>query len=436
MVGINYAPEETGIAPYTTDMAEHLAERGWDVTVVTGMPHYPQWRVADDYRRSLRARERRRAVDLHRMRHYVPSRHSALGRALYEATFFAQALTRLSPSPDCVIGIVPSLGGGAAAALHARRHGVPLGLIVQDLVGQAAAQSGIPGGSAAAKPAQAIESWVVRQAQLVAVVAETFRPHLEQGGMPAERILHIPNWSHVTPPTGCRSELRRSLGWQDDHQIVLHAGNMGYKQGLDKLVDAARLASAEGLTTRFVLMGDGNDRRRLEGLAAGLPNVEFLDPQPAETFMEVLAAADVLVLNERATVVDMSLPSKITSYFLAGPPVVAAVPPAGATARELARSGGALVVSAGDPGALLAAIRTVVDDPETRRRLVMSAKRHATLYFDRSRLLERGERFVDELVARDSVPYWAVPPGRGRGSSDPSSRSLPLRHLPSTGATR
>jgi hypothetical protein len=131
--------------------------------------------------------------------------------------------------------------------------------------------------------------------------------------------------------------------------VVLHAENMGYKQGLRNLVETARLAAGQRRNIRFVLMGDGNERKSLEALAAGLDNVEFLDPEPGDVFMDVLAAAHVLLINERPSVVNMSLPSKITSYFAAGRPVVAAVSRDGATATELTRSGGALVVPAGDP---------------------------------------------------------------------------------------
>ena len=50
---INYAPEETGIAPYSTGLAEHLASQGYQVTTLTGLPHYPAWRVSDGYRDRL-----------------------------------------------------------------------------------------------------------------------------------------------------------------------------------------------------------------------------------------------------------------------------------------------------------------------------------------------------------------------------------------------
>ena len=79
IVGINYRPETTGIAPYTADLAEHYAERGHDVTVITGFPHYPEWRV-DPKERRLRATESHHGIRVLRRRHYVPRIQSALRR--------------------------------------------------------------------------------------------------------------------------------------------------------------------------------------------------------------------------------------------------------------------------------------------------------------------------------------------------------------------
>jgi glycosyltransferase involved in cell wall biosynthesis len=147
-----------------------------------------------------------------------------------------------------------------------------------------------------------------------------------------------------------------------------------------------------------VLLGDGSERRRLEDLASGLPNVEFLDLQPAETFLDVLAAADILALNERPTVLDMSLPSKITSYFRASRPVVAAVHPDGATARTLTGCGGALVTPPDDPPTLLAALCRLKEDEVLRRKLETCGAAYAHDNFDRATCLAKAERFVSALT--------------------------------------
>jgi glycosyltransferase involved in cell wall biosynthesis len=152
---------------------------------------------------------------------------------------------------------------------------------------------------------------------------------------------------------------------------------MGLKQGLDQVVGAARLSIGSSRPVLFVLMGDGSQRSLLQAQAAGIPNISFVGLQPIETYADVLAAADVLLVSERASVVDMSLPSKLAAYFAAGRPVVAAVSPIGATATEVIRSGGGLVVSAGDPVALLSTLEQLRCDPSLEARLGASGRAYA-----------------------------------------------------------
>jgi colanic acid biosynthesis glycosyl transferase WcaI len=173
IAAINYWPEPSGTAPYTTQFAEHLAARGADVSVLTGMPHYPAWRVSPAYARVRRATESKDGVTIIRRSHLVPSTQSALSRAAYEASFFVHALV-LRGRWDATIGIVPSLNGGALARVHARRR---YGVIFQDVMGSAVTQSGIRGGrSAVATATRAAERWVVRKARAVGAVSESFFP--------------------------------------------------------------------------------------------------------------------------------------------------------------------------------------------------------------------------------------------------------------------
>jgi len=89
---------------------------------------------------------------------------------------------------------------------------------------------------------------------------------------------------------------------------------LGLTQGLENLLNAACLAVESVSCLRIVLVGDGNQRATLQADAAGLTNVvTFLPPQADDTFPEVLAAPDTLLVNQRASVTDMSLPEKLTS---------------------------------------------------------------------------------------------------------------------------
>jgi glycosyltransferase involved in cell wall biosynthesis len=401
IVGINYAPESTGIAPYTTGLAEHLAAAGHEVAVVTGLPHYPAWRIAPGYGGRMSREETQGGVRVRRRAHYVPTTPSATHRAVYEGTFLASALPAASErGVDAVIGIVPSLSGGILARLAASRNRVPYGLLFQDLMGPAAAQSGLTGGGRVAGLTRVAESWAVAEATAVAVVSDGFRPYLRDLGVPDERIHLVPNWTHIESSTADRDVTRHELGWDDGRQVVLHAGNMGAKQGLEQVVDAARLADERGDRVRFVLMGAGNQRAALEALGVGIASLDFARPADERHFPDVLAAADVLLLSERASVVDMSLPSKVTSYATAGRPIVAAVPDGGTTATELDRSGAAIRVEPGDPAALLDALARLRGDPDLVVRLGEAGPAYVTRYLRRDAALPRADAFIDAVLER------------------------------------
>ena len=134
---------------------------------------------------------------------------------------------------------------------------------------------------------------------------------------------------------------------------MLHAGNMGYKQGLENVIAAAQLADRDNSRARFVLLGDGNQRAMLESAGAGIRALEFLPPVSNEQFPAALGAADVLLVNERPGIAHMAVPSKLTSYFSAGKPILAATDAGGYTAGEIAASGAGVYVPAGRPDLLL-----------------------------------------------------------------------------------
>jgi glycosyltransferase involved in cell wall biosynthesis len=299
-----------------------------------------------------------------------------------------------------VLGVVPSLSGGLVARLAAARFRVPYGLVFQDLIGPAAVQSGM-GDARAARAVRAAEGWAARGAAAVGVIAEGFRGYLESLGVRPQRIVRVRNWTHVQQASAGPAETRERLGLPWEATICLHAGNMGYKQGLANLVECARLAAGRHPELSFVLMGDGNQREPLERLAARyhLANLRFLPVQPAEVFPDVLAAADVLLVNQRATVTDMSLPGKLTSYFVSGRPVVAAVSPDSETAVELRASGAGVLVPPDDPVRLLRALLALADDPSERKRLGANGLAYAEANLGPGPALAGLEALVGQVAA-------------------------------------
>lgn len=404
IVGINYSPEVTGIAPYTTGIAEGLTSRGHDVAVITGLPHYPEWRIAEQYRDVRRQSSRSNGVMLHRVRHYVPETSSAFGRVRMETSFGLGAVTKRWKRPDVVIAVSPALLSAAAVVARARIQRIPVGVIVQDVYSKGVVETGALDGRSARLTAQ-LESAVLRSADGVAVIHSRLGEALLDIGVTPERTAVIRNWTHIKGDVSAQSDVsaRQSFGWRPDEIVVLHTGNMGAKQGLENVIAAAKLATESGRAdqpVRFVLVGDGNQRRALVSQAVGIGSVDMIEPLPAAKFRAALDAADVLLINERPGVGSMAVPSKLTSYFIAGKPILAATDAGSGSACEIIASGAGCVVPPGDPKALLTAVREMVANADAMRRYGEHGRAYAQDVLSADNAVVAYESWCEKLAGR------------------------------------
>ncbi|MEJ2866260.1 WcaI family glycosyltransferase [Actinomycetospora sp. OC33-EN08] len=431
ILGLNYAPEPTGIAPYTTGLARFLAEAGHDVHVVTGLPHYPRWQVDAGYS-GRRIEERDGDVRVTRVAHPVPTNPTGPGRVAMEAAFAARAarvVTHGGERPDVVVAVSPALLSVAAAARLRKAGRTALGVIPQDLYGHALAETAVGSGRAAAAAAD-LERRLLSRADGVVAIHERFRTSIAAMGVDDTRITTIRNWTHVptvTRRTADIAAVRRELGWRDDEIIALHAGNMGAKQGLETVVEAARQADLDGVPVRFVLLGHGGRRDFLYAYARGIRRIQFLDPLPTERFTDALAAADVLVLNEKAGVAEMCVPSKLTSYFAAGRPVVAATNPLSAASAEIAASRAGVTVLPGSPRALLEGVVDLRLDPAEAEAMGLRGQlfAHDVLHVDAAR--HAYVAWVEGLAAARSRPGHTPLPEIVSDTGLPDDGSWPVR---------
>ncbi|TFD17283.1 glycosyltransferase WbuB [Cryobacterium sp. TMT1-21] len=355
LVGLNYWPEATGNAPYTTNLAAGLVTQGWTVRAVTGYPHYPMWRVPAEYH-GLRMIENISGVSVTRLRPYVPSRPSGLRRLLMEISFGLSSVFTNWGNPQVVVLVSPALFAVAIAQIKARMLPSRPSVVVwvQDIYSLGVAETGAMG-SRGARMVAKVEASILKRADRVVVIHDRFKRYLTTSlGIESAGIDVVRNWTHLRSNAVAidREKYRAKFGWSDEI-IVLHAGNMGVKQALENVVEAARLADRSGSSIRFVLLGNGNQRNHLEELAKDVTRLEFLDSLDDEDFKGALAAADILLVNEKAGVSEMAVPSKLTSYFTSGRPVLVASGADSITSEELAAAAAGVRVDAGDPASLL-----------------------------------------------------------------------------------
>lgn len=398
LVGLNYAPETTGIAPYSAGLAEELHRRQGRVRVVTAYPHYPQWTFGSD-RLPWTSRAIERGVRVDRLRHLLPKSPGGVWRGLSEISFgLATCLTRFG-RPDVLVLVSPALLSTAVVMMRTRltHRKTPVIVWVQDLYSLGLRELDAEKGFLASA-VKTLERWVLREADKVVVIHERFRDTVvDDLGVESGAVEVVRNWSHTAWIDSPDRDLTRArYGWGEADFVVLHAGNMGLKQGLENVVSAARLARERGSAVRFVLVGDGNQRESLKNLSAAVDSLEMISPLPDPEFQEVLGAADALLVNERPGVAGMAVPSKLTTYFGTGLPVIGATDAGSVTESEMLQAGAGPVVRAGDPAALLDAAERLALDPEAakamgaRARDFRASRLSAEASFDRFASLLQG----------------------------------------------
>lgn len=383
IVGLNYAPELTGVGKYTAEMAEALAAAGHDVRVVCGPPYYPQWRIADGFSGRRYRSELREGVRVMRVPLWVPAKPTGLLRLLHHASFAMCALPVLAMQlvwrADVVMSIAPSLMSAPLAWLSARLGGSHAWLHIQDYEVDAAFDLGLVRGKRSRSIALALERMLLSRFDIVSSLSSKMVERAMSKGVAPHKTFCLPNWvdTRAIVPLAYASHYRKLLALDSGaspQTVVLYAGNMGSKQGLEIVVGAAaELARRSDIT--FVFCGSGPMREQLEAHCADLPNCRFIPLQPAHQMNQLLNLADIHVLPQRGGAADLVMPSKLGGMLASGRAVVAMACP-GTELYDVVASRG-VVVPPEDVDALVKAIETLASDPLRRATLGAAGREYA-----------------------------------------------------------
>ncbi|HLK11194.1 MAG TPA: WcaI family glycosyltransferase [Candidatus Binatia bacterium] len=404
-LGINYWPEETGIAVFNTGRCEYLAARGHNVVMVTGFPYYPQWQVPEAYRGRLFASERRAGVDIRRSYLYAPRNVTPVRRMLHEASFVASSCVRALSGrrPDILLTVSPPLALGLSSILLSRLWRIPYVLHVPDLQPDAAADLGMLRSGRLLTTLYAVERLSYRCSALVTTLTEAMRRRILAKGIPAAKVRLFSDWADpllfTIPLRGGGASFRRTFDLEGRF-LVLHAGNMGVKQGLGVVLDAAEHSAGDpGIV--HLLVGDGAVRPALERAVASkrLQNVRFLPLQPNAVFHDMLAAADICLVTQQRTVADIVFPSKVLTLLAAGRPLIASVNATSEVARVMEESGAGLVVPPEDGPALHGGIAALRADRTRREHMGAAGRCYAGERWDRHGLLKAMEAQLAAVAA-------------------------------------
>jgi len=221
----------------------------------------------------------------------------------------------------------------------------------------------------------------------------------ERAQAQATKVRVIPNFvdTNAIRPAARENSYREQNGLIGK-KVVMYAGNVGFSQSLNLVLDAARSFETSRPDVVFVINGGGSARPDLERDAAQLPNVRFVDMQPIERLPEVLAAGDIHVVPLRAGLAWSSVPSKLYSILAAGRPIVASVDSGTEVERTLEGAGAGISVPPDDSRAFAAALGELIDNPDRADSMGASGRLFVERWASPAAVAESYENLFTELI--------------------------------------
>lgn len=401
----NYYPEPIGIAPLMTQLAEGLVQRGHEVRVITGMPNYPQRIVYEGYRDKFFCEEEHNGVRIQRSYVWVRPKPGLVTRVLLDGSFILTSMVQALRGwkPDIVLLTVPPLPVCLPAALLGLIYSCPIVLSLQDILPEAAVQVGLIKNKLAIRVFEALERFAYSNADAISVITDGFTKNLMEKGVAREKMRCIPNWvdvDEIKPLPKDNNPFRHThnLGGKF---VVMYSGNIALTQGLMTVIRTAkRLSHLPEIV--FVIVGEKKAIAILEKACTELnaQNVKLLEFQPRHLLPQMLAAADVGLIVQKANVVSFNMPSKTQVLLASGRPIIASVPTIGTAADAVRRSGGGMVVNPEDPAVLAEAITDLYKNPRKAELLGRQGRQHALEQYSFDEAIHRYEALFEEMTTR------------------------------------
>lgn len=393
--GINYAPEITGIAPHNVALCEFLQSKREAVEMVTTFPYYPAWRKSPQDRHLLFRTDRINGVRLHRCWHFVPERVSAWKRIVHEATFILTSTLRVLSlkRADIYVIVSPPLLLGVAAWFVTRLKRAPFVFYVQDLQPDAAVGLGMLRAGWFTRALYWLEAFAYKHATRVSGISEEIVDAFRRKGVPEEKLILFPNGVVIPDQLPATGSFRARNGFAADGFLAIYAGNLGVKQGLDILLDAAeRLRDQSKI--RIILCGDGAERVALEKAVQDrhLANVSMLPLHFGRAYQELLVDADVSLITQQSGSGNAFFPSKLLVTLAHGSPVVTVADEESALARAVKEGRFGVNVPPGDVAKLAQTFRELA--PASLRQWGENGRVYVQRYDQRKLLAD----FVEQLT--------------------------------------
>lgn len=324
--GINFSPELTGVGKYSGEMINYLVSMGHQVRVVTALPYYPDWNISGDYKWwKYRVEKISFKLNIYRCPLYVPKNPTSVTRLIHLISFAASSfplmLRQIFWKPDLVLFIEPSLFCAPCAIVTAKAAGARSVLHIQDYEIDAMFGLGLMKEGLLARVAKTVERFIMRSCDKVSTISGSMINRAIEKGVPKSKVIFFPNWVDTIfiSPSANKQRFRQEWGISESDKIILYSGNLGKKQGLEIVLEAAANFK-DRKNVHFFIIGEGAHKATLVRYVneKRLSNVHFKPLQSYDDLPDLLAMADIHLVVQRKGAADIVLPSKLTGILSAG----------------------------------------------------------------------------------------------------------------------
>ena len=377
----HFEPDMAPTGVVMTRIVHELAARGHELHVVTSLPWYRKHQVETGWAGALWRIEKTTWGSISRVQPFAGQTKSnlvrrAVGfilfsyfvglRALFAGGFWRRADGVLAMSPPLTLGLI-----GWHTKLF---RGGKLVFNIQDVFPDAAVETGAISNQRVIAAASWLERVSYQRSDSVVLLSDDLANNVQQklDQKFHKRIKVIPNFvdTQAIVPMSPLTNYRRELGIGES-LVVMYAGNVGFSQSLELMIEAARVLP----NVIFVINGEGSARKSLEAKAHALSNVKFGDYQDASRLSEVLATGDLHVVPLRRGLGSVSVPSKTYSILAAGRPICAAIDLDTEVPRILAAANAGVCVEPDNQAAFVSAIAAMIGDRKSLEEMGASGRK-------------------------------------------------------------
>lgn len=395
------------------DLCTEWFKRGYRVTVITGIPDYPQGRFYDGYGWFRKTKETYNGIDIIRLP-IIPRGDNVFMLSLNYLSFvisgfFWKAFTKIRADLVFIFEVSP-MTQALIGVWYAKKIGIPCYLYVQDLWPENVEVIAGITNPFIIRSISKMVNYIYHNSTRIFTTSNSFVTAINNRGVPLEKIEFWPQYAEDFYRPMEESIVDEIP--QDGTFNITYTGNIGSAQGLDILPKAAVVLKTLGIKkrVRFNIIGDGGYKNTLVQMinSMGVADMfNFIQPQPASSIPKFLAASDVGFLS----LIDnplfrMTIPAKLQSYMACGIPIIAAADGETRDIIEASKSG--RCCSAGDPDALAMLIVDMLDlSKEDLMQMGKNACEYCSKFFNKQKLLDRMDRvFNEQYVSEARYHVW------------------------------